>query len=118
MKLFKITKNTIIFYAVLCSIFIYSVSSVRAQTFENPLQTDSITELLTALLTILVIIGTPIVIFFIVFSGFKFVIAQGNPEELQTAKRSLIYAIVGGLILLGAFSITTIIENLVSDFTN
>ena len=89
----------------------------NAQTFPMIVRTNSIIELLEALLRILTIVGVPIVIFFIVFSGFKFVIAQGNPEELQTAKRALIYAIVGGLILLGAQAITTIIRNLVGEFT-
>ena len=88
----------------------------NAQTFPNFVRTNSIIELLEALLRILTIVGVPIVIFFIVFSGFKFVVAQGNPEELQTAKRALIYAIVGGLILLGAQAITDIISNLVDAF--
>ena len=117
MKIAKVLRYTGAMSVLLAGFFLTLFTVARAQTFQNPLRTDSILELLEALLRILTIVGVPIVIFFIVFSGFKFAVAQGNPEELQTAKRALIYAIVGGLILLGARSITTIISNLVGEFT-
>jgi TRAP-type C4-dicarboxylate transport system permease small subunit len=84
---------------------------------ENPLVTDSIQEFLLAVLRIFVIVAVPIVIFFIIYAGFKFVTAQGNAEALQTAKRALLYALLGGLIVLGAFAIVAMVTDLVSVFT-
>lgn len=87
-------------------------------TLRNPLVTDSIQEFLLAVLRIFMIVAIPIVIFFIILAGFKFVTAQGNAEELQTAKRALLYALIGGLIILGALAIVGIITNLVGVFTD
>lgn len=84
--------------------------------FENPLVTDSITELLYALLRIIMVIAVPIVVFFIIYAGFLYVTARGNAEQLQTATRALTYAIIGGLIMVGATVIVGIVANLVDAF--
>lgn len=95
-----------------------SVSALgESVSLDNPLVTDSIQEFLLAVLRIFMIVAIPIVIFFIILAGFKFVTAQGNAEELQAAKRALLYALVGGLIILGALAIVGIVTNLVSVFT-
>ena len=90
--------------------------SVGTTRIENPIRAQTITELLLAILRIVMIIAVPIVIFFIVFAGFKYVTARGNSEQIQEATRALTYAIIGGLIVLGALVLVTIIQNLVAAF--
>lgn len=90
----------------------------QSVTLRNPLVTDSIQEFLLAVLRIFMIVAIPIVILFIILAGFKFVTAQGNAEDLQTAKRALLYALIGGLIILGALAIVGIVTNLVGVFTD
>ncbi len=82
----------------------------------NPLKVDSIEELLVALLGVVTVIAVPIIVFFIIYSGFLYVTAQGNPEQLKQATRSLTYAIIGGVIILGSVAIATIVENLAGAF--
>lgn len=84
--------------------------------FKNPLASSSIEELLVAILRVLIIIATPIVIMFIVYAGFLYVTAQGNAQQVQQATRALTYAIIGGVIIIGAVAIAGIIENLVAAF--
>ena len=90
--------------------------SVGTTRIENPIRAQTITELLLAILRIVMIIAVPIVIFFIVFAGFKYVTARGNSEQIQEATRALTYAIIGGLIVLGALVLVAIIQNLVAAF--
>ncbi len=88
---------------------------------ENPLAGSNITTvegLLAVLLDILVIIATPIVVIFIILSGFKYVTAQGNETKLEEAKRALIYAIIGGVLIIGASAIAEIIAGTVDSFRN
>lgn len=89
-----------------------------SNSLQNPLNSSisSIPDLLLAILNIIVIIMIPIVIFFIVYSGFLFVTAQGNDSKLTEAKRSLLYAIIGGVLIIGAEAITAIIKNVVAEF--
>jgi hypothetical protein len=69
----------------------------------NPLRNISdLDGLIVAVLGIVVKIGTYIAVIFIIWSGFLFVRAQGNPGELAKAKETFLYTIVGVAILLGA----------------
>lgn len=97
-------------------LFLLSVQSVFAQTpipvrLENPLRNiNSIPQLISAILDIVVQIGVPVVALFIIYSGFLFVKAQGNPEALKTAKTALIWTLVGAAVLLGASVLSSVIS--------
>lgn len=58
-------------------------------------------------------IGIPIIALAIIYCGFLFVKAQGNPEELKKAKEALLWTLVGAAILLGALAIAKMISNTV-----
>jgi hypothetical protein len=90
---------------------------VFGESLENPLALDSIDGLILALITIVQIIAVPIVVFFVIYSGFLFVTARGNPDQLSRAKKSLIYAIIGGVVVAGAVAISTIVGNTAAEFT-
>ena len=71
---------------------------------ENPIPAvTSIGGLVEKILDIVLIIGVPIIAFFIIYSGFLFVVARGNPEGLEKAKTTFIYTLIGGALLLGAW---------------
>ena len=40
-----------------------------------------------------------------VLAGFKFVVAQGNPEKISEARKMLVWVIVGAFVLLGVYVI-------------
>jgi hypothetical protein len=82
----------------------------------NPLASkgiDSVQGLIKILLQGLIRIGFPIVALAILYSGFLFVAARGNSEKLETAKQSLMYSIIGAVILLGSWSIAMLISETV-----
>jgi len=93
-----------------------SVALAQSKTLNNPLAFPTITELLQAILNIVIVVSLPIVALFIIYAGFLYVTAQGNPEKLQQASRALLYGIIGGVIIIGSVAILTIIENLVAEF--
>ena len=45
----------------------------------------------------------------VVISGFRYTVAHGDPNAVSQAKKSLLYAIVGLLVSLSAFSIVTFV---------
>jgi len=75
---------------------------------------NSIPEFISKILSIAVQIGTPIAILFIVYSGFLFLIAQGNQTKLETAKNTLMWSLVGTFVLLGAEVFSIAIEGTVN----
>ena len=80
----------------------------------NPIKSDTIDELLIAILDIIVRIGTPIIVLAFIYSGFKFVEARGNPSKLEIAKRALTYTAIGAAVLLGASALGTLIGSTVN----
>lgn len=76
----------------------------------NPLHARSIMELIHTLIEAVVFVGVIVLLLALVWVGAQFVFAQGAPEKLQEARRSLIWTVIGGAILLGAEGIALIIE--------
>jgi len=52
-----------------------------------------------------------IAVLFIVIGGYKYVASQGNPQEVQKAKETIIYALVGLVIVMMAFTIVQFVTN-------
>jgi len=86
-------------------------------TLNNPLNgIDSLEDLLVAILNIFIVLMIPVIVFFIIYAGFKYVTAQGNSHSLEEAHRTLLYAIIGGVLILAAVAIADIIRNTVDAF--
>jgi hypothetical protein len=80
----------------------------------NPLRANSLTELFMQIIDILLVFAVPIIVFFIILAGFKYVTAGGNSEKIQGATRALTWAVVGGVLILGAKVLLTVIQNTVN----
>jgi hypothetical protein len=83
----------------------------------NPVKFPTIERFIEGALRAVVTIALPIVAFFIVYSGFLFVKAQGNPDELKTAKENFKWVILGSALILGAWVLATLIAGTVSQLT-
>lgn len=93
---------------------------VRAQAvFGNPIDASfsTLPSVLYAILDVLLIFAVPVIIFFIVYAGFLYVTAQGNPNKISDANKMLFYGLIGGVIVLGARIIGGIIESTVGQIT-
>ena len=85
--------------------------------FESFIKPKDFNGLLVSILEFLIVIATPIVVLFIIYSGFMYVTARGNAQQVGQATRSLTYAIIGGVLIIGAVAISVVIKNLVGAFT-
>lgn len=92
-----------------------SGNSAESIKLKNPLgTTDNIPDLVRDLLDIVLEIGIPIIALAIIFAGFKFISAQGNPEKLKSAKETLKYVFIGAAILLAAYVIAEAVVNTIN----
>lgn len=80
----------------------------------NPLKVTSIEELLLKIIDIILVFVLPLIILYIMYAGYLFVSAAGNTEQISTAKTALLWAVVGGVIVLGAKIILEVIKGTVS----
>lgn len=84
-------------------------------TFSNPIKADSIAGLLADVLKFFVRVATVVCVIGIVWSGFLFVKAQGNDEQLAKAKRAFFFSLVGTLLMLGAEVIAQAIRKTIDE---
>jgi len=83
----------------------------------NPLgEIDSVEALLLALLEAFIVIAVPIIVLYIIYSGFLYVSARGNSEQVKKATTSLTYAIIGGVLILGAVALADVLAGIVESF--
>lgn len=80
----------------------------------NPIGTNSIQVLVDRILDIIIAIGTPIAVLFMIYAGFKFVWARGKPAELEDARKTLMWTIVGIVILLGAELLSNVVSGTIT----
>lgn len=72
----------------------------------NPLGGGAtLASFLNSVLTVVVRIGAIVVVLMLVWVGFLFVTAAGDPGKLSKARQALLYTVIGALILLGAQAI-------------
>lgn len=105
----KISKNIYRLIALIVPTFV----SAQSITIPNPTNAGStLMEVLTALLNRVVMpIAGVLVVMYIIYAGFTFVTAQGNPKKIEDAKQRLLWALIGSGILLGAAAISGVVEN-------
>lgn len=105
------------FLAASLVLFAFAGATFAAEGgIRSPLKDEvsSIPGFIEAALKALVMIALPILTLFIVYSGFKFISAQGNSSKLEEAKKNFMYVIIGALLILGAWVIATLIGGTVS----
>lgn len=79
----------------------------------NPIKVNSLNGFIQKILEGVIKIGIPVVALAVVYSGFLFVKAQGNSEEIGKAKDALLYTVIGAAILFGSWAIAQLISETV-----
>ncbi len=81
----------------------------------NPLQGGTDVEsFLINILSFIVRIGAIVVVLMLVYVGYLFVVARGEPGKISEARTALLWTVVGALILLGSQAIAYGIKATVS----
>ena len=83
-------------------------------TLQNPLNFSTVCGLVKAIFNVVLTLGVPVAVLFLVYAGFKFIIARGNPEELRKARANLTHVLMGIAIFLGAWILGQVIANTVN----
>jgi hypothetical protein len=109
-------------YAVVSLSFFYFLSASStlfaacnpAIEFCNPISYNDMESFLLAIVNAIIYILFPIIVLMIVYTGFLFVKAQGNPAKLSEARTALMWTIIGGLIVLGSYALAIAIKSTIA----
>lgn len=84
-------------------------------------QLNTLGDVVSRVTTFLIPIGAVILLFVLIWGGYDFMLSQGNPEKVKTARAKITAGIIGLVIMVFAFTITRLIAmifNLESGLSN
>jgi len=82
---------------------------------QNPLRFETLDRFFVELLDVLVQVAFPLVVLAVIYTGFLFVTARGDREQLEKAKKAFAWTVVGALIVLGAAAIAELVGGTVAE---
>ncbi|MFA6415473.1 MAG: TrbC/VirB2 family protein [Candidatus Paceibacterota bacterium] len=111
----KISIHVLLISLFILPVFVFADNTSIPIRITNPFKGgDSLSELITTVLNNVVMpIAAVVVVIWIVWAGFTFVMAQGNPKKIEEAQQRLLWSLIGAGILLGAAGISAVVQNTV-----
>lgn len=90
--------------------------SSKIPTLPNPLgdKVTSLPQLVQKLVQALIDVSYIVIAFFLILSGFKFIMAQGSEDKLSEAKNTFKNTIIGAFIVIGAQVIIDVAKSLIT----
>ena len=104
-------------YSSVAPVYAADATCTGSNCIENPIKATSIQCLISLALKFVVNLLAIAAVLYILWAGFLFVKAQGNPEELKTAKTALMHALIGTAIILGAWALASVIAKTINQIT-
>ena len=86
-------------------------SSATSGYLPNPLCVSSVSDILYLAVDIATYIGVVLAVIFVIYAGFKYIAARGNPTKITEAHHFLLAVVIGIAILIAASAIVNVIKN-------
>lgn len=91
------------------------VSTRVTVSIPNPVDgVSSLTDLFYKVINFIISFSYVVIAFFLILSGFKFVMAQGSEDKLKDAKTSFKYTIIGAILVIGAQTIIEVVRSIIT----
>jgi len=89
---------------IMISIVLFGIARV-AEALDPPTRSHNLADFIKAIANIAMQIGGIAAVIFIIWSGFLFVTARGNEEQLKKARTTFFWTVIGAMVLLGAYAV-------------
>ncbi len=73
----------------------------------NPLLSFEPGNILAQIINTLLVWGGAIALLFIIIGGFRFIISMGNPDSIEKARQTVVYAILGLILVFVSYLIVS-----------
>lgn len=105
----KILLLIIIFYGILLVGFYVSAAD-DVMTIPDPLEGKTIQEIISSIMDLLAVIGIGVATIMIIWGGIQYMTAGANEQQVTSAKKTIIWAIIGLAIVWSAKFIVDLVE--------
>ncbi len=93
------------------SLFIILSIPAQAVTFANPIRYGTIPQVIDAIVNFLMIVSIPLLAGAVIYGGLIMITSAGKPEKFNEGWKTILFAIVGFIVVLLAKGITLAIKN-------
>lgn len=104
-------KIFIIITSIIAPLISYAQITRVEGSLNNFLGIDSVSELIAIFVDWIINLGIIALTLYFIYTGFQFVAARGNPEQIETAKKSFMWTVIGALLLIGAKVLVEVLKN-------
>lgn len=98
------------------------VSQVLAETSKTvvpiTLPFDNLADVFGFLVNVVLGVGIAVTIIFLILGGIQYITAKGDQKAAGAARDALTNAVIGFIVVIGAFTIRTILKNVIGGVTN
>jgi phosphate starvation-inducible membrane PsiE len=86
--------------------------AIDAPKIDNPVgKNTNFGDLLATVINALLVFAGAVAVLFLIVGGFRYVVSAGNPDQVEGAKKTILYAILGLIIIFIAFVLVQLIES-------
>jgi len=90
---------------------VYAIEPMQTDPIQG-MQIESVTSLVTLITNIIIIVGLALVVLFLAIGFVKYVTSGGDKNAVDSAQKTLTYAVIGGVGLLLVYGIRALILTL------
>ena len=87
------------------------VALADAVQVPNPIKGGSLGGVLSGIVQSLLIFAAAIAVLFLIIGGFRYVVSTGNPDQVEGAKKTILYAILGLIVIFVAYVLVTLLQD-------
>ncbi len=81
----------------------------NAPNVDNPLNTGSLGGVLGDIIQAFLFFAGAVAVLFLIIGGFRYVVSTGNPDQIDAARKTILYAVLGLIIVFIAFVLTRLV---------
>lgn len=87
-----------------------SAHAQQAASVPNPVNENDLANVLFNVVNALLLFAGAVAVLFLIIGGFRYVVSTGNPDQVDAAKRTILYAVLGLIIIFVAFVLVTLVQ--------
>ncbi len=76
---------------------------------QNPLKAQDLSQLLDNIINFLLTLAAPIAVIMMIYAGYLFITASDNEEKVKTARKTMLYVVIGIAILILSKGVVTLV---------
>ncbi len=97
--------------ATLALVSAQTAVAAQAQGVPNPVNNNDLGGVLFSVVNFLLLFAGAIAVLFLIIGGFRYVVSTGNPEQVEGAKKTILYAVLGLVIIFIAWVLVSLVQD-------